>query len=523
MNDALSYLLIRRFFNNTRNLVRKPARLILILFLVAMIGFTIFAGNMAEAEEGIAYRDIRELEAIVTALYLIIFLMMANNGFEKGGTLFQMPDVNLCFPSPLSQQSLLFYGLIQQMGMSLLVGICILFQYTSVHTQYGVNYGDLIGITAGFAASTFCGQLTAMLIYTKTSSSTELRKRVKRICYIVVGALTVIVVVTIKSGFDRVLTGAVTLGSGAVMFFPGPGWISYAIRGMLERNVLYALIGIAGFAVFIGAAVVALTHGNDDYYEDVLGVTETQYKTAQLAKKGQAAQTTKNRKRGVLAHGEGAKMFFHKHNLENKRQNALYLEPQTIIFDLFSIGFALVMREEAGIAAGFAFAAYMMMMSAALGRMPKELVKPYIYLIPEPPFKKLFWAIAESYPKNAINCLIVFLPMAIFCGLTVPEIIICVLAGFSFTCLFQSGQVCVERIFKDVTSTVLAMVVYMLSMVVFCIPGGILAIVLPAVGTVLISTAFTVFLAFAVMNTLMALLLLWLCRNMLQYAEMNMK
>ena len=39
--------------------------------------------------------------------------------------------------------------------------------------------------------------------------------------------------------------------------------------------------------------------------------------------------------------------------------------------------------------AGVCLATYMQMFFVAIGRLLKELTKPYIYLVPEPPMKKL--------------------------------------------------------------------------------------------------------------------------------------
>ncbi|MCI6908909.1 MAG: putative ABC exporter domain-containing protein, partial [Clostridiales bacterium] len=162
MNGALTYLLWTRLKNGVLRFFRKPSRLILAVVFLALIGFTVFAGN-ADTPEFPDYRDLRELCAIAFVFYTFVFLTISYNGFSKGATLFAMPDVNFLFAGPFSRQSVLFYGLIQQLGSSLLVGVFLLFQYTMLHTTYGIGYSGLIWLLAGYSLSVFCGQLTAMV------------------------------------------------------------------------------------------------------------------------------------------------------------------------------------------------------------------------------------------------------------------------------------------------------------------------------------------------------------------------
>ena len=50
MNTALTWLLLTRIKNGIRRFVRKPSRLILAVIVIALIGFTIFAGHLDDAE-----------------------------------------------------------------------------------------------------------------------------------------------------------------------------------------------------------------------------------------------------------------------------------------------------------------------------------------------------------------------------------------------------------------------------------------------------------------------------------------
>ena len=330
---------------------------------------------------------------------------------------------------------------------------------------------------------------------------------------------------------DALLDTAVSLAAGPLSWFPVAGWLACGVRGCLTGQYLLVLLPLAATAAFIAALVLWLVRSKADYYEDVLGITEQKFKTAQAAKSGRINEQPgkKHRRTGSLNRGEGASVIFHKHVLENRRANPLILEPSNWIFILCAIGFTLLIRDRTDPDPGgtligcFVFCCYLRVFSVVLGRLPKELLRCYIYLIPESSFKKLFWAMAEALPKSALNALLMFLPVALLCGVSVPEAILCMVAGFSFDCLFLAGYLLVERLFATVTSKVISMLLFFFILIVLAVPGIVAASVLRAAGVVLVSPTFTAMLALAAVNLPVSLLAVFLSRNMLDTAEMNMQ
>ena len=527
MNTALTWLLLTRIKNGIRRFIRKPSRLILAVIIIALIGFTIFAGHLDDAENPV-YRDVRELAAIALVFYAFIFLLTAYNGFTKGASLFSMSDVNLLFPSPLPQQSVLFYGLVQQLGTSLLVGFFLLFQYTTLHTTYGISYAGLLWLLLGYGLTLFCGQLAAMTLYVATAGSERRRSIAKAVFFAVLGILAAVILLYLFPHRSELLPRAVSLAVGPLAWFPIAGWLSAMVHGCFTGNLPQILLPLAASAVFVAALILWLVRSKADYYEDVLGITETKFRTAQAAKSGRITETpVKARRGGTLNRGEGASVIYYKHLLENRRSNPLFLEPSQWIFIVCAIVFTLFIRQRADPDAGgtllgcFIFSVYLRMFGTALGRLPKELLRPYIYLIPETSFRKLFWAMAEALPKFALISVLMYLPISLLCGVTVPEAILCMAAGFSFDCLFLSGFLLTERLFSSVTSKVFSMIFYMITLIVLTLPGIVLAVVLRTAGVVLVSPTFTMFLALTAVNIPMALLAVFLSRNILDNVEVN--
>ena len=139
--SALFYLGRIKLKNQLKSLIQKPARLICVLLLAACLLLTLVSGSLSRPDREL--RDLGELTAICLALYFLMFLLTANAGFSRGGNLFNLSDVNMLFTAPLRPQTVLFYGLLQQMATSLLIGIFLLFQYATLHEAYGISYWHL--------------------------------------------------------------------------------------------------------------------------------------------------------------------------------------------------------------------------------------------------------------------------------------------------------------------------------------------------------------------------------------------
>ena len=159
---ALFYLLGTRIKNQFKLLLHSPGRLIGVAAMLALLIFMMTGAATGEAAE--EYRDVGEVYAMAAALYAVIFVMNARNGFNKGASLFSMADVNLVFVSPIKPKRALLYGLIQQLGTALLLGFFLLFQYGWLYNIYGIPVGALVVILLGYAFTVFCAQLVSMAL-----------------------------------------------------------------------------------------------------------------------------------------------------------------------------------------------------------------------------------------------------------------------------------------------------------------------------------------------------------------------
>lgn len=520
---GLRYLFFTTLKNSIVQLVKNPGKLIAAILFILLFVFVIFSGNLGSGA-GQEFRNPQELFAIVFALYLIFFVLGAYKGLTSGASFYSMADVNLLFSAPISSNKILFYGLIRQMGLSLLVGVFILFQYSWLHITYHVNLGGLLAIFLGYCVVLCCSQLTAMAIYS-FSNGNPVRKRWIR--GILLGGCAVIALaigacaLTADDPFGALIQ---TVNSPVLsILVPVAGWVQGGVCSAIAGSYLPILWSVLAAGAYMVCIALLIVKTNSDFYEDTLQATEMSSRALDAKKQGNLEAVPGKVKVGQtgLSRGKGASVFFYKHLLEDRRSKFFILDLNSIIFMACIVAFSFFMREE-GLLPIFIFATYMQLFSSSFGRWIRELTKPYVYLVPVGPFRKLMMICMENVLKVAIEAVILFVVVAIVLSLSPGLAVVAILARIGFGILFMAGNVLIERILGPVNSKILVMVLYFLIMVAIAIPGLVLAIVFVALQQLVDATLIGLLITVA-WNLLASTLILFLCRNMLSFAELNQK
>ena len=129
---AILYMTRKSIKNWFLDLLRHPTKLIGVVLLVVIIGFSVlnvlFSSDYSESmgtltEGGV---DIGILHGIYFLLLFFLGGTVILKGLKSGTTFFTMGDVNMMFCSPISPKSLLVFGLVRQMLTMLLMAIIFL-------------------------------------------------------------------------------------------------------------------------------------------------------------------------------------------------------------------------------------------------------------------------------------------------------------------------------------------------------------------------------------------------------------
>lgn len=520
---GLSYLFITRIKNSLKELVRHPSKLILYIFCLAMLVFVFFTSRL-EGIETSQLRDMAELRAMVLALYTFIFILTTFQGLSSGGTFYSMADVNLLFSTPISPRRILTYGIVRQMGTSLLVGFFIFFQYGWMHQQYGLDLPGILIIVLGYGATMFVSNLTAIAIYSFTSTSEGRQKILRLILEGVCVAAVGYVVLPLFWDHSHILETLVArMDSPVLRLFPVSGWAASFTDYLMMGQWAFAMIGLAlllGFSVLV---FLLLSQGKCEFYEDVLQATEVSAAAITAKKEGKldgASLNPRHVKLGKtgLSKGRGASAFFYKHLLESRRGRVFLLDKMTLLFAVCTVVFAFFIRD-AGLLPIFVFAAYMQVFSISFGQWARELTMPYVYLSPAPAFKKLVMICAQSIFQMLLESTLIFVVAGIMAQASIWDIVGCIIARVSMGLLFLAANILLERLVGSAVNKTITMMLYFLAVIILIIPGAVAAIVL---GVMLqLPVMLPSFLVLTVCNTAIAALIGFLCRDVLNYAELN--
>lgn len=530
MKGALTYLTFTKLKNQLKSILKSPAHLIYGIILIALLVLMAFSGD--EMQQDLSdLRDRQELVFIIMGFFTIMFVMVFMQAYSQGSSMFTLSDVNLLFPSPIRPTKVLFYGLFRQLGTSIVLGVFLLFQYSWLNGLYGIQYVELILIILGYAVTIFMAQFTAMTLFVYTSNNEKAQRIVRFAVYGLVLVLLLSAIAAILPSFDgkdfmQLLPKATEFFTNPIVLaFPVSGWISGIFLGLTTGHYLFVALYALLLILFAVLLAVLIIRSRRNFYEDVIQAAETSQSAINAKKEGQVGEVVgKNVKVGKvgLGKGQGAGAIYYKHMLENRRSGLLLISNMSLIFVVCSIAASFFMKD-AGIFAIFTMATYMQIFSVMLGRFTRELSKPYIYLIPEPPLKKLLYSIAESMVTSFFEALIIFIPVGLIVGAGVPDIIFCVICRMSFALLFTAANIVLERVFGGVRSKTLVMFFFFLVTILMAAPGIVAAVVAGVSGITFLSEYTLMLLAMSIANLLVSLLVLYLCRNLLQYAELNNK
>ena len=515
---AIAYLMGTTLKNALLELKKKPSRLILLLVMAALLGMMVFQGQ-ASAPDLELRQDPAQLSAILLGLYLFLMVSVSRQGLSSGATFYTMADVNLLFQTPISPRRILIYGLVRQMGTSMLVGIFLLFQYSNVNRFYGVTMGGLILILLSYGMTVFCAQLTAMTVYTLTAG----RERGKQIASVILYALPAVILAWVglaafrNLGNDPLSAAIAAADAPFMKAMPVVGWMQLASGAGMGRGLWQLGLGFLLAVVYCVVLIQVILHVSADFYEDVLQATEVSFQQLAAKKEGRVDMTPAKVKVGRtgLKGGQGASVFFYKHQLEDRRASIFLLDRVSLLMAAVTVLMAFFFRD-AGIVAVVAMGAYLQLFSTMTGRWLRELALPYIYLVPESAFRRLLALCGQQMLRVAVDSLLVMIPAGLILGASPMEIAAGVLARAGFGPLYMGGNILCQRVLGGLASRALSFVFYFMILMVLLLPsvfvglglGFLLGIPAGLLGT-------------AVCNVLLTALLLWLCRNMLDCAELN--
>lgn len=502
---ALAYRLWRSCVNWIKALLKRP---VLLVIYIAFIGLMIvsFASSYGRLDVSDA-RFAAYYPAALAALGVYMLFSAIRKGEQKGSGFFKMPDVHLLFPAPIRPSTILIYGTLGQMLSLLLVCVVMLFQITTLRMFFGLSIGGILAMIGSLALTLFSTQCLSMFYYAFLAQGERRRIWGKRITMGVLLALAALLAVCYLKTHDA--AQAFNAWADIVRWIPVGGWFAMAsLAG--QQGVWWIFYLASALQVFAGiASLVVLFRIQPDYYEDVLDTAQLYQAAVEQKKSGVLQQTArlKNLKNFPLI-GKGAFVIFGRHLISYVRQG--FFDAVTVALVVVGVLWPLLSGSlfddspmtQGDLRATAAFLAYMLLILSQQSLWAQEMKKPFIFLIPDSPGKKVIAATMMGTVKSLADGLIASIPATLIAGAPIYHAPLFALAVGSFSTVYTMGDVLARRMLGESHAKGLGMLVSFVTMVVCIIPSIILLFILPA---------WMGFLACAAINFLIAVVVLLLC------------
>lgn len=537
--SSLLYVTKKTVKNWILETIRHPGRLIIYLILAFIIVSSVISNmglNTEDMEMGFT-ADISILHAVYFALLLITGCIVLSSALKSGTTVFTMSDVNMLFVSPISPKLILSFGLLKQMGAIVFAFIIFLLYGGMIRSIFNVTVAQAVVLIAGLLIFVLCCQITAMALYSLINGDIKRNRIIKAALYICVAAVPIIMGIRILS--NGVTTDSVfgALKTPIAEIVPLFGWAKGLVFAIINLDILKICIFSALMLALVGASLAYFLFCQPDYYEDVLQNTESTYEMRQAMKQGKVVDKRDfSNFRKIRVHktgigfGKGASAFFFKHLCEIKRRSRLmflntYSFVQAACGMFMAVIFTKIDSEDpipatVALISIFAMSVYMQMFFSAAGEWGRELLKPYIYLVPASPMKKLFFASLTSIIKPFFDGILTFGVLGIYLQAPPADVIMLIIAYTSCGAIFAGANILSERILNGISSSnPLMMLLYILMSILLLLPGTVVCIVTAVVFDVGLAAAL---IPMSVINILASVLLFVLSKNTIHNMETNL-
>ncbi len=540
--NAILYMTRKSVKNWFLDMIRHPGKLVGALFLTVIIGFSIlnlfFSSGYSETIEQLPsdFVDIGILHGIYFLLLFLFGGIVLLKGLKSGTTFFTMGDVNMMFCSPISPKTLLVFGLVRQMLTMLLAAIIFLVYGGMAKKIFNLSVAQAVILIVSFFIFMIVTQIAALFLYSVTNGKPKLIAFAKYIIYALIALPLAFVVISLFQNGFSLPSLFEAFKSPLCEYVPVFGWMKGFAMGLMFSHTAKAVIYGALMLLIVVLSLVFFLKSNCDYYEDVLQNTETTHEMRQAVKKKGMNNTDaylKNRKIKIgstgLNGGKGASAFLFKHLLERRRCGYL------LFWDLYSI----IMMAVSGFTAFFlvrsagdqdpmssdfimiillSMSSYMQLFFSAAGDWAKELSKPYIYLVPDSPLKKLIFASLTSIIKPFFDGLLLFIVAGVICSASPVMIIVSIIVYTSVSCVYCGVNILTDRVLGFLNNQVLSMFLFIMISLVLLLPG----IAFSIITGILLSemSLWIALLPLVIWNLIASLVIAVLCKNTLHNMEM---
>ncbi|HHX69539.1 MAG: putative ABC exporter domain-containing protein [Miniphocaeibacter sp.] len=501
-----------------RNLFRKPSSAIITVLIVVFYGFIIVSALFAKDEIAVYAATLGVQKSIMIIIGFTAF-MMVTMLFSSRKALFYEQEAFYLFSGPFTKKQQMKYLLAQTILQSILFSFLSLF--LGIVSFSDVSFAPLM-ILLTFLVT--LGIYFFFLILTDYLYVLEIcYKKFKNISKIV-GTLVVLSVAIVlgvyifKSGLD-IKEGFYSFITGKIFYFvPILGPAKLAMVSFIEQEYIFTIIGF--LLVFIPAIIVYLLFINfkGNFYEQAL---EDAIKISEYRRKSKSGDTTvtakvKHKEIGKSKFLNGAWAILSKSVVELKKTGQFVSISDVSIVGIYIV-FGILSKSFEAVTSMLIIYLFLSPQNTGI---KKEMENYFIYLIPDSPLKKLIAIIIPPILRTSLITVFAVIISGVLLKTSPALIIYNSFMFVGYSVLVTSGTVLSLKILKSRSNQVLESLLRALIIFICFIPSLIVIAFLSVTGMNIIDLMNIANYIPLIMNFVISILIILLCKNMLNGKEL---
>ena len=513
--------------NHVKEIKSNPKRLIPYLLGLLWIG-SLLLSTMQRINRGPSEMQLSVGPQVIggafTVLVTGLFLFNIYQGTVESATFFSMGDIQFLFPAPVSPKKILLYNMIKQsLQYFFLYGIIIFALTPSILQAATIDLQYVHLLYLGYITPILMLWPVKFLVFT-VGSKYKLQSGLQ----LGVFGLTAAALLYMITGIIK--TGPTTAGLLQVLnapfidYLPVIGWSKAAFMAPISGYSTFSTAAVIMQLILLGTVILLSYQTADDYYEDVLGATEKRA-LRRRQKKGLAKKEMfsfyKKKKVTVRKAGTGPTALVWKAWVLYSRTDLhRYLSFLTIA--VLAIGLVVgyfTQRAGADVMPFYitnSITAYVIFIFSVGQSRFNEWSKPYIYLMPGSPFRKIVAVNLPEIIRMTINVLVLNTALSIWLKTNPIAVVTMVLFVISFYILNLLSGFIIRGFFPNaIDQKALFPLFMMLQVILLLLPG----IAVGAVVAVIFRAPLAFFQGVVLANAVTVTIMLALSNKIYNYLE----
>lgn len=518
---SLLYLSMTKWKGTIRNQFRSISSGILTIFMVLLYGGLFVAVFLIPSDAMSEVMNMQFNTALLMGLG-VLALLCVTVLMNKRKALVYDTDAFYLFAGPYTRKQINGFILVQTWFQSAIYGLIC--SYVTAMMSFGS------GFTVSMMLFSFVIYWLIMAFFLTLTDYIYLWSLVKKkheiwnyvvVLLVVFSAAAVFFLSVQRTGYDLkngYMDFALSQEFYMVPFF---GWGKWAINAFSQGNyvsMLWGILLLVGCNLVLG---ILFLHFQKDIVEQAVEDAQSvsDYMRKVRANKGNSIMDTKKVKGIKGEFPEGAKAIFYK-NMLMMRKTGNFLRKQ----DIFVIVLYFVISYVCMPGHRFYMFCYMMMIwmfglmndAELLG----DLKNYQIYLIPEKPLKKLFYAVIPAYLKIGIILGTAIIFSGVLNRMPVLDIVQYALMLLGYAMIFLAGTVLSVRLLKSRTNVMMENLLRMLIILVCAIPSSVLGVLCYFIFRDLNMIVMVTSIVTLVLNFGVSILIMVACQGMMNGKQM---